>query len=63
MHPIVIATLFLFLFMIIRRIKLYLTETAKKPFMSDDSTIQDMVRELECELLTPEEREKLLKGE
>ncbi len=60
MHPIVIATLFLFLFMIVRRIKLYLTDSAKKPSMPDDSKVEAMVRELECELLTPEEREKLM---
>lgn len=60
MHPIVIATLFLFLFMIVRRIRLYLTDTAEKPAMPEASQVQDIVQELECELLTPEEREKIL---
>lgn len=59
MHPIVIATLFLFLFMLVRRIKLYMIDTAEKPSMPDASAVQDMVRELECELLTTEELEKL----
>lgn len=61
MHPIIIATLLLFLFMIVRRIALYLRDSQKKANVPDDETVQNLVRELECDFLTAEEREKLLK--
>lgn len=61
MHPIIIATLFLFLFMIVRRIALHLRDSQKKANVPDDETVQNLVRELECDFLTAEEREKLLK--
>lgn len=60
MNPLIIATLCLFLLMIFRRIAWYLTVSPKEKTPIDDAAVQKLVQELECDLLTPQEREKLL---